>query len=446
MSVSSSRSKSKDIDLDSVFGVNAEFLPDTHRFSRWILMITLLFLVVALTWAANATIDEVTRGQGKIIPSSQIQVVQNLEGGILSAILVKEGDLVGKGQALLRLDDVRFASSYRESKLRRFELIAKIARLSAEVEGKPFSRPKEIVDEYPYLAKIEADFYRSRQNELQSNISIFTERIRQHEQELVALKAKKNQQGQSYQLLKREMEMSAPLVAEGAISEVELLRLKRSLSDLMGELNATRLTIPKVQSVLQEVRNKIEEQRLRFQREAVEELNEAQAELARLSETMLAQKDRVARTSVMSPVKGTIKQIKVTTIGGVIQPGMDLLEIVPLEDQLLVEAKIRPADIAFLHPGQKTMVKLTAYDFSIYGSLAGKLEHISADTIRDENDESYYVIRIRTTKNFLGRAAKPLKIITGMTADVDIITGKKTVLDYIMKPVLRAKQLALRER
>lgn len=433
-------------DRDYVSGVNAAVLYGAHRNSRVILGLSLLFVLIALVWAYNAKLDEVTRGRGKIIPASHIQIVQNLEGGILSEILVQEGELVEKGQSLMRLDDLRFASSYKESRLKYFELMIKVTRLSAEVKGELFTVPKEVADEHPDLAESEHSLFQSRKSELQNNISIFNEKVRQQEQELIALNAKKNQQGKSYRLLKQEVEMSAPLVKEGALSEVELLRLRRSLNDLKGDLNATRLTVPKVQSALEEARNKIEELKLRFRREAVAELNEAKAELARLSETILAHKDRVSRTLVTSPVKGTVNQLKVTTIGGVIQPGMDLLEIVPIEDQLLIETQIRPADIAFLHPGQEAMVKLTAYDFSIYGGLRGKLEHISADTIVDENDESYYLIRIRTDKNYLGNEQEPLHIISGMTADVDILTGKKTVLDYLMKPVLKAKQLALRER
>lgn len=417
-----------------------------HRNSHWILWITVLFVIIALFWANFATLEEVTRGQGKIIPSSHIQIIQNLEGGILSQIMVSEGQLVEAGQPLVRLDDIRFSSSYRESNLKQFELLTEVARLTAEVDGSEFTVPEEIAAKHPVLADTEQRLYQSRQNELKAGIFILEEKVRQEKQELVGLRAKQHQQSRSHQLLRQEVQMSAPLVDQGALSQVELLRLKRDLSDLKGDLDSTRHSIPRVQSELQEAREKISELKLRYQKEALAELNKARAELTRLSETITAQKDRVTRTLVKSPVKGTVNQLKVTTIGGVIQPGMDLLEIVPVEDQLLIEAKIRPADIAFLHPGQKAMVKLTAYDFSIYGGLNGILEHISADTILDENDESFYLIRIRTDKNFLGGINNPLNIISGMTVDVNILTGKKTVLDYLMKPVLKAKQLAMRER
>ena len=242
-----------------------------------------------------------------------------------------------------------------------------------------------------------------------------------------------SQRLRSYSLLKEELDMSAPLVEEGAMSRVELLRIKRELNEIKGQLT--------------EARNKLAETKISFQTKALEELNQTKAELDRTSESTLALEDRLTRTRVLSPVKGIIKQLKVTTVGGVIQPGMDLVEIVPLEDKLLIEAQIRPADIAFLHPGQKAMVKLTAYDFSIYGGLEAELEHISADSIINEEDgESYYIIRLRTNKNYLEKNGDKLNIIAGMTADVDILTGKKSVLDYILKPILKARDRALRER
>lgn len=415
--------------------------------SHIILWVTFLFFIVAVIWANFASIDEVTRGSGKTIPSSHIQVIQNLEGGILSEILVKEGQLVEKGQALLQLDAVRFSSSFNETKLKYYELLAATASLTAEVNKQEMIIPQEVIRKHPEIINSAKRLLAARQNELKANKSILEEQVRQREQELIELKSKASQISRSHRLLAEEVKMSAPLVAEGALSRVELLRLKRSLNDLKGELTSARLSTPRIQSSLDEAKNKLDELNVRFHTEALEKLNEAQAELDRTSETVLALEDRVARTRVISPVKGTIKQLKVTTIGGVVQPGMDLVEIVPLEDQLLIEAEVRPADIAFLHPGQKAMVKLTAYDFSIYGGLQAELEHISPDTITNDDDgESYYLIRLRTDKNYLEKNGAKLNIIAGMTADVDILTGKKTVLDYILKPILKARELALRER
>jgi adhesin transport system membrane fusion protein len=230
------------------------------------------------------------------------------------------------------------------------------------------------------------------------------------------------------------------------MSPVEILRLKRSVNDLKGDMDANRLAIPRIRAMLAEVRQKIDEQQVRFKTEATTQLSEVRAELERTKESLFSSEDRVTRTQVRSPVKGTIKQLKINTVGGVIQPGMDLIEIVPIEDNLLIEAHIRPADIAFLRPGQEAMIKLTAYDFSIYGGLPAKLERISADTITNDNDESFYLIYLRTEQNYLDSSKGPLSIIPGMTASVDILTGKKSVLDYLLKPIIKAQNEALRER
>ncbi len=399
--------------------VNAASLYGASIQSHIILWMSLTFVVVAIIWASFAELDEVTRGSGKTTPSSHIQTVQNLEGGILSAILVAEGQVVKKGQVILKLDAVRFSSSLNETKLKYYELLAATARLSAEVENKPLNIPNEVLKAAPEIADNAKQLFNSRRNEFNASTKFLREQI--------------NQRARGYSLLKEELDMSAPLVDEGAMSKVELLRIKRELNEIKGQLT--------------EARNKLAETKIQFKTKALEELNQVKAELDRTGESTLALEDRVTRTRVLSPVKGIIKQLKVTTLGGVIQPGMDLVEIVPLDDQLLIEAEIRPSDIAFLHPGQQAMVKLTAYDFSIYGGLEAELEHISADSITNEEDgENYYIIRLRTKRNYLEKNGAKLNIIAGMTADVDILTGKKTVLDYILKPILKAQQHALKER
>jgi len=399
--------------------VNAASLYGASTKSHILLWLSFGFVIVAIIWASFAELDEVTRGLGKTTPSSQIQVIQNLEGGILAEILVKEGQTVEKGQPLLQLDAVRFSSSLNENKLKYYELLAATARLSAEVENKPLDIPAEVLSIAPEIADNAKQLFESRRSEFNASTKFLREQI--------------SQRLKSYSLLKEELDLSAPLVDEGAMSKVELLRIKRELNEIYGQLT--------------EARNKLAETKISFQTKALEELNQTKAELDRTSESTLALEDRVTRTRVLSPVKGIIKQLKVATIGGVIQPGMDLVEIVPLEDKLLIEAQIRPADIAFLHPGQKAMVKLTAYDFSIYGGLEAELEHISADSIINEEDgESYYIIRLRTNKNYLEKNGEKLKIIAGMTANVDILTGKKSVLDYLLKPILKARDRALRER
>ena len=433
-------------DIEFMSEVSSATMESAHRGGHSLLILTVLFFICAGWWANVTEIDEVTRGEGKVVPSSRLQVVQNLEGGIVNEILVAEGQLVEKGDVLMKIDDTRFSSSFRETQLKYWELMARVARLEAESEGKPLVLPEKLLFEQPILAADEQELYASRQRRLESTISVLQQQAEQRQQELVERNAKQQQLQRSYELSNQELMMSEPLVAEGVMSEVEILRLKRTVNELRGEMDANRLAIPRIQSALDEVRRKIAEERIRFQTEAARELSEVKAEFKRTQESTSALKDRVTRTEVRSPVKGTIKRILINTVGGVIQPGEDLVEIVPVEDNLLIEAHIRPADIAFLRPGQDAMVKFTAYDFSIYGGLPAILERLSADTITNDKDESFYLIYLRTTKNQIESSKGNLEIIPGMTVTVDILTGKKTVMDYLLKPILKAKNEALRER
>ena len=432
----------KDITAASRYGAP----PLLHLF----LWSVFLFLLFAITWANYATLDEVTRGEGKVIPSSQIQVIQNLEGGILSELLVREGQMVEKGQALAKLSDIRFSSESQESKLKYYELLTQIARLTAEVEDKPLTFPAELTRNAPNMVKSAQQLYDTRQRTLQSTLDVLDQQHRQKQQEVSEMKTKRNQLSTSYDLVKQELDMSEPLVAQGAFSEIELLRLKRTANDIQGDLNAMVFSIPRLESAIAEITQKKHQEKSNFVSEASKDLNEAKGELERTLASLTKLEDRVLRTQVVSPVKGTVKQLNITTVGGVIQPGMDIMEIVPDEDTLLIEAKIRPKDIAFLHPGQKATIKFSAYDFSIYGGLEAHLEYISSDTIEDErereNDKFYYLVRLRTLKNHLIHKGEKLYIIPGMIAEVDILTGKKTVMDYLLKPILKAKDTAMRER
>lgn len=438
--------RSHDENIDLVTDIRAAILEQSPRGGSYIIWAVLLLLVVGLVWAYFAEIEEVTRGAGKVIPSGQIQIVQNLEGGILKEVMVREGDIVKKGDPLLRIDDTRFSAPFKESRVKYFALKAKIARLEAEYEGVPLAIPDDISSEYPDIGKREEELYQSRLKEYKTTIGILKQQVLQRKNELNELISKKKQLQTTYSLIGRELRMTEPLVKEGAASEVELLRLKRQVSTLKGELDATTLAIPRGESYIEEAEEEIEEQKLRFKNAAKAELNTAYSTLESLSVTSVALEDRLKRTLVESPVYGTINQVLVNTIGGVIQPGMDLVEIVPLDDTLLVEARIKPSDIAFLRAKQKAMVKFTAYDFTIYGGLEAELEHISADSIIDEKGNSYYLVKVRTKKSYLGPEEKPLPIIPGMVASVDILTGKKSILSYLLKPALRAKALALRER
>jgi len=418
-------------------------VPNSSRRMLWVIVIAIFWLIA---WASIAEIDELTRGEGKVIPSQQLQVIQNLEGGIVSEIMVKEGAHVKKGQVLLKIDDKGFASSYGESRLRYIELKAKSLRLTAEASGQPFDGIDTTNQDMKRQIAYEKSLYDSNQEQLQKTLQVLQEQQNQKSNELKELTSKVAQLQNSYDLVRKELGIMAPLTQKGLVSEMELLQLKRQSSSIQGDLDAAKLSIPRVQSAIQEAKNKLAGAELDFQNKAKKDLNEAVAEMSRLQEVQTSLEDRVQRTLVRAPVDGTIKQLLVNTVSGVVKPGMDILEIVPTEDTLLIEAKIKPSDVAFLRLGLDAMVKFTAYDFSIYGGLKGKLVFISADTITNEKGESYYLVHIKTDKNHLGTAEKPLELMVGMTTTVDILTGKKTVLDYLLKPILKAKQNALRER
>ncbi|OEC43220.1 hemolysin secretion protein D [Pseudomonas sp. 1D4] len=429
--------------LPEVSKALVEDAPRVVRLTIWTLIGFTLFLGL---WAHFAEIDEVTRGEGKAIPSSKLQKISNLEGGIISELFVHEGQVVEVGDPLLRLDATRFQSNVGETEADRVAMALRVERLSAEVDDRELVIPDELRQKAPGQAESEEALFRSRRQQLKNEVAGLEQQLVQKQQEQREFVSKQGQYRNSLQLLRQEIAISEPLVAEGAISKVEVLRLKRSEVEVRGQLEATNLAIPRAESAIKEVEQKIAETRSRFRSEALTQLNEARTDLNKAKATGKALEDRVNRTLVTSPVRGIVKQLLVNTIGGVIQPGSDLVEIVPLDDTLLVEARIRPQDIAFLHPGQKAMVKFTAYDYTIYGGLQADLEQIGADTITDEDGNSFYLIKLRTRKSHLGSDEKPLLIIPGMVASVDIMTGKKSILSYLLKPIIRARAEALRER
>jgi len=433
-------------DLEYMASLSSAVMQKSSGSSRliiWMIFVSLAWLII---WAYFAEIDELTRGSGKVIPSKQVQVIQNLEGGIVSEILIDEGEIVEKGQILLKIDDTSFSSSYAENNLRKLELKAQAMRLSAEVSGKDTHTMPAVSDEMKPFIEHERSLYQLNKKQLSQKLSILNEQINQRRHELKEAQSKYQQLKQDYKLIQQEVQITKPLVEKGIVSQVEFLQLSRQASGIKGEMDSVKLSIPRTKSTIKEARNKMAEAKLNFKHEAKEELNKVQAEIARISESADALEDRVKRTLVRSPVKGIIQRLLVNTVNGVVQPGMDLVEIIPFNDKLLIETKIKPSDIAYLYPGQPAKVKFTAYDFSIYGSLDGKVTWISADTITDEEGNAFYLVRIKTDKNYLLFEDVKHDILVGMIANVDIITGKKSVLDFLLKPILKVHQAALRER
>ena len=427
--------------------VNKALIEDAPRVIRLTIWAIIAFFVFLVVWAGFSEIDEVTRGDGKAIPSSKLQKIQNLEGGIVAELYVKEGQIVEAGAPLIRLDDTRFVSNAGETEALRLAMQLRVERLSAQVDDRPLTIPDDVLKAAPSQAANERSLYESRRQQLKDEVGGLQEQLVQRQQELREFTSKQSQYRSQLSLQRQEINMSEPLVAQGAVSPVEVLRLKRAEMETRGQLDATTLAIPRAESAIKEVQRKIDETRGKFRSEALTQLNEARTELNKAESTGRALDDRVSRTLVTSPVRGIVKQLLVNTVGGVIQPGSDMVEIVPLNDTLLVEAKIRPQDIAFLHPGQEAVVKFTAYDYTVYGGLKAKLERIGADTITDEDKKTtYYMITLRTDRSHLGTDEKPLLIIPGMVSSVDIITGKKSILSYLLKPIIKARAEALHER
>jgi len=430
------------------------FMPDVHAaamrrsggFASVLTIVTFVFLISFGVWANFAVLDEVTRGEGRIVPSSKTQVIQNLEGGILAEILVREGDIVEKGDILVRIDNTAAQANYRDLRGQYYTLKATVARLEAEQAGRDLQFPQEVLDNAPTVAAGQSALFDARKQQLDAQTAVLEAQAKQRKQEVAEMASKQEQLQRSLQLARDELSITEPLVRNGVSARIDLIRIQRQVADLEGQLNSTKLAIPRLRSAAQEAKDRIDEVVLTFRTQVSNELNKTRADLKSVEETLFAGEDRVTRTEVRSPVRGTVKQIKQNTVGGVIRPGEDIIEIVPLDDTLLVEAEIRPRDIAFLRPGQEATIKIAAYDFSIYGGLKARLENISADTILNEKNESFYRVYLRTDKNSLTHHGDELPIIPGMTATVEILTGKKTVLDYILKPILKARDRALRER
>ena len=414
----------------------------THRAQK-IARAACAIIVVLVLWAAFARVDEVTKGDGRVVPSRQLQVLQSLDGGVVEQILVHEGDKVEAGQVLLMVDPTRATSAVADSEAQGLALEARVARLRALAQGTTFLPPVPTSDEERAIVDGEKRLYDSRATELQTQVSIVKQQLSQHEQELIEMQARRTAAQRALELSTQELNQTRPLLATGAVSEVDVLRLERDVTKNKGDVDQAAAQIGRVQASIQESSRKIQETELAFRNEAGRDLAEAAGKLNALNQGQAGLADKVSKAQVRSPVRGRVQRLLANTVGGVVQPGKDIVEIVPLDDSLVLDARVQPRDIAFIHPGQKANVKFTAYDFSIYGGLDATVENISPDTVIDEKGNAYYVVRVRT---HLSSFDEKLPIIPGMTAEVDILTGQKTVLSYLLKPVLKVKSYALRER
>lgn len=446
---------------DDVYGAMLTEVPSLHRLTIWSMAGLLISFIV---WAYFSELDQVTSGMGKVIPSSQIQIVQSLDGGVLQKLFVQEGMQVIKNQPIARIDDTRFRSDFAEQKQEVDSLRANIIRLRAELSSilvgnnddwklqieinqKVPVYPEDLNKNAEHMVKRQQEEYSGRLDNLVNQLAIQGQQIQQREQEITELESKVNTLDISYRLAKKELTLTRPLAEKLIVSRIELLKLERSVNDLSGELGAVSLLAPQLKSGLQEAILNRRETILSYRTEVRAQLNELQNKLSRINESQVSAQDKVTKALILSPVVGTIKTIHINTLGGVVKPGETIAEIVPTEDKLMVEAKIKPRDIGFIYPGLPAIVKITAYDFARYGGLTGKVEHISADTTQDEEGNSFYLIRVRTDASSIkNKLQEDMPIIPGMMANVDVITGKRTILEYILNPLLRANEAALRER
>ncbi len=401
---------------------------------------------ILLVWAIFSKIDEMTHGEGQVVPTSEIQIVQSLEGGVLKELLVHEGEMVKKGQILMKISDVASASEERGGEARKESLLAKKARLEAEANSTPFTLPKDLAEKNPDIARNEQELYKSRQRELENAKSILNNRIESAQSQMSEVSAKISRLSESKKLVQQELNITSKMVEQRAVPKLDEIRLSRELNDISGQMNEAAQERAGLDAELRAAQKEREDQDSKFRSQALGELNDIQTQLSQISESLNAIGDRVDRSELRSPVDGVVNKVTLKTIGGVVEPAMKLLEIVPLDDELKIIARVAPSEIAFLRPGQPVKVKISAYDPQRYGSLDGELVRLGANSVTDSKGNIFFEIEVRTKQNHLGTADKPLPITPGMVAQTEIITGDRSILEYLMKPVLRAKDRALTER
>ena len=414
-----------------------------------LMLSAIAFCIVFLIWANYAELDEVARGECKIIPSSNVQKIGNLEGGIIQHILVREGQIVQKDQILLRLDPTIVEARLKEGRENYYRYLADVERLKALTENQNFVLSAEIQQKAPDVGREATERFNARLLRKNQEIEISQKELDQKTEELNELKARFNELTKSVDLSQQAITLQEPLVSKGLSSKMEFLKSKRDLNDAQGHLESVKINITKAEAAVHQASEKLKQVPIIFQNEDYNELREASNKLAQAQGTFTSQEDISSRTEIRSPVRGVVKDIHLTTIGGIIKPGEEIMEIVPLDDTLLVEVNIKPSDIAFLHPGQPATLKITAFDYSVYGGLHAQLVDISPDTVIDEKDpkrQSYYKVKLRTTNLKFTKSKDEKTLIPGMIVTADIKTGKKTVMHYLLKPIIKAKDEALTER
>lgn len=433
-------------ELEYLESLSAAVLHKRPSSTRFILFFWIITIGLLIAWAAITNIDEIIRSQGEIIPFGDNQVLQNLEGGIVSEINVKEGDMVKMGDILIKIENSKSLSTFESNDLKHLELRSRIARLKAEIDMKPLIFNDELKERVPFLLIEEKLLYDTDMRQFNAQAQILKEQLSQHHQQLKEAQQKIKHLERSFELISEEVSMTEPMVKKGVRSKIDYLKLQREANRVEDEMTAAKLSVPRLKSAIKEAKDKIAESKNSLRIQSRKELTEALAELQRIEVQIKGLEDSVNRTVVRSPVDGMVQKLHLHTIGGVVKPGMDMIEVVPIYENLIVEVKIEPKDIAFVYANQSAKVKFTAYDFAIYGSLDAKVLTISPDTQTDQQDNTYYIVRLKTDKNYLGHEDKPLKIIPGMVVSADIITGKRTILDYIIQPMIKSKDYVFSDK
>jgi len=432
-------------DYEYIHSLSEAILISTPKRLRAVLYFWAAAMALFLLWAALSKVDEIARGNGKVVSSAHNKMIQHLEGGIVQEILVKEGQSVVKDQPLLKIKNQKSASSFVSNEMGSYAIKAKLMRLKAEGGGGGFSSAGASPEMASFIQN-ELSLYQANISNINARISGLREKLNQNRTELSEAKSRRDHLKSSMNMINEEVRMTGPMVEKGVRSRVDYLKLQREANEAEDAYQSTLLSIPRLESVIQETTRSIEEVRAEFRSKAQSEYNEALSQFNTLQADNTALSDEVDRTTVRAPMNGVVQRLNVHTIGGVIKPGDDLIEIVPKGEKLVVEVKVKPSDIAFIYSGQRAVVKLTAYDFAVYGALEGKVTLISADTQTDRKEETFYTVRIETDKSYVEHNGKRLTILPGMTLSADIITGRKSVLDYILKPILKTKQHMLSER
>jgi membrane fusion protein, adhesin transport system len=404
------------------------------------------FFLAFVLWATFAELDQVTRGNGRVIPSSQLQVVQNLEGGIVREIVARQGDKVKKGDVLLRLDATQFGAEFARGQEGYNALVAKITRLQAEAGNGYPAFPSGLAQAAPGIVNAEQTLFSARQAELSASLAVAGSNLAQAQQQLLQVQAQAAAASQSQRLTAQEVEMITPLVEKGIEPRIELMRAQGRASEAAAQAEAARAGIGSASSAVSKARSESAAVRERYRARALEEMASAKTQLAAMGRELPALQDKVTRTDVIAPISGTVNRVLVATLGGVVRPGEPLVEIVPRDESLVIEAQVKPADIAFLRPGQPALVKITAFNFSRYGGLDGIVDYISPDAVKEERTgETFYLIRVRTKTSVLQTSKGPQPISAGMVAEVDVMNGKRSVLNYLLSPLQNVSDRALKE-